>query len=368
MIGAIIIFALVLGVLVLVHEIGHFVTARWMGVLVEEFGVGFPPRLLSITRNNTVYSLNLIPLGGFVRIKGETGGDKNEVNSFSHKTALQRSCILSAGVLMNFILAFVLLSIGFMYGVPQEIAPEKSSTALNAHILIVEVESNSPAFVAGIQPGDSIAGINEYVPKTPEDIIGYIQSHTDTELRISILRGSEKLDIRTRPALYGSHTSPILGIGTILAGTVRYGFFESWYRGAVATINLIAAVIVAFGGLLASLLQGKGIGEQVSGPVGVAVLTNQVAKLGIPYLINFTAMLSVNLGILNILPFPALDGGRVLFVMLEKIKGRPINARIENLFHSIGFALLILLIIFITYQDFVSYGGQILGGLKKLIS
>lgn len=368
MIGAIIIFVLILGVLVLVHEIGHFVTARWMGVSVEEFGVGFPPRLLSIKRKNTVYSVNLIPLGGFVRIKGETGGDQGEVDSFSHKSASRRAFILSAGVLMNFVLAFVLLSVGFMYGVPQEITPDMASAARSAHILIVEVESNSPAYDAGMRPGDIISTINDFAPKTPDDVIGYIQAHNKEDIRISLLRGSEHVDIQTRPAIYGSHTSPILGIGTIMAGIVRYGFFESWYRGALATINLIAAVIMAFGGLLGSLLQGKGIGSQVSGPVGVAVLTNQIAKLGIPYLINFTAMLSVNLGILNILPFPALDGGRVLFVLLEKIKGRPVNAQIENLFHSIGFALLILLIVFITYKDFVRYGGQIIGGLSKLIS
>ncbi len=369
MLVSVISFIVILGLLVFVHELGHFITAKRMGVRVDEFGFGFPPRIFGIRRKGTLYSLNWIPLGGFVKIKGEAGEFENDPDSFSHKKAWQRISILSAGVFMNFILAFVLLSVGFMIGMPQELGDDAASaTARDIHILVIEVEKGSPAEAAHMQAGDILQSLDGNSFNNPDDVIAYIQNHANSAISIDIKRGAADIQERVTPASYGNHPTPLLGIKMARTGTIHYGFFESWSRGAQATIVLIGLILAAFWGLLSSLLHGIGVGDQISGPVGVAVLTGQVAHLGLPYLINFAAMLSINLGILNIIPFPALDGGRVLFVILEKIKGRPINARVEGVFHTIGFSLLILLVLVVTYRDIMHYGADILRSLRNLVS
>ncbi len=370
MLFAILSFVIILGLLVFVHEFGHFITAKRMGVRVDEFGFGFPPRIVGIRRGGTLYSLNWIPLGGFVKIKGEGGEEASDPDSFSHKKAWQRVSILSAGVVMNFILACILLSLGFMLGMPQEIDSTTSTAQQirDAHILVIDVEKGSPAADAAIHPGDILQTLDGRSFQKPDDVIAYIQQHQSDPITIMLKRGSQIITVTATPKLYGSHDKPILGVSMVLAGIVRYGFFEAWYRGAQATVVMMVMIVMAFWGLLSSLLHGVGIGDQISGPVGVAVLTGQVAQLGLPYLINFAAMLSINLGILNIVPFPALDGGRVLFVLIEKIKGRPVNARLENIFHTIGFSLLILLVLAVTYRDVMRYGSDILHGITKLFT
>lgn len=368
MLLTLLLFVVILALLVFVHEFGHFITAKRMGVAVEEFGFGFPPRLFGIKRGGTLYSVNLIPLGGFVRIKGEIGDHPHDENSFAHKKVWQRITILTAGVIMNFALAFVLLSIGFMLGTPQEVSDSDvvSKRVRNVQLVLVEVAEKSPAKAAGMRPGDVVVSIDGNIFTTPDALVDYIREHAESDLQIILRRGNKELVYTVRPARFEGREQPLLGIGTVRTGLVKYNFFESWIRGAQATIGLSIAVIYALVGLVADLFRGQGVSDQISGFVGVAVLTGQVAALGISYLINFTAILSVNLAILNLIPFPALDGGRVLFVALEKLKGRPVSPRIEAAFHHIGFILLITLMIFVTYQDFARYGSQILFGISTL--
>lgn len=370
MLFTILIFVIVLGILVLVHEVGHFITAKKMGVRVDEFGIGFPPRLLTFKWKGTLYSLNSIPLGGFVKIKGEQGDQANEKDSFSNKKAWQRTLILSAGVIMNFVLAFVLFSVGFMIGMPQEVTDEDLITqkVRDVKILIAEVAEASPADKAGLSIGDTLISIDSNQFDDTEAVSLYIAAHADSELNVMVQRGAEEISYSIKPAIYRENESPLLGIGMIRAGLIQFNFFESIIQGFQATITIIILIVVAFAKLLAGLFSGAGVGNQISGPVGVAVLTGQIAKLGIPYLINFTAVLSINLGILNILPFPALDGGRIVFVILEKIKGRPISQKLEGLFHNVGFGLLILLVVFITYKDIMQYGHRIWDGLIHIFS
>lgn len=370
MVLAILSFIVILGLLVFVHELGHFLTAKRMGVRVDEFGFGFPPRLFGIRRGGTLYSINWIPLGGFVKIKGEGGEDAAAADSFAHKKAWQRVSILSAGVVMNFVLAFFLLSIGFMVGMPQEITGSDMAgrTVRDPHIVILEVEKDSPAAKAGIRIGDVVRTLDGKSFDTPDEVIAYIQAQSEADIAIELERGPELIRASAQPEAYGTHTKPLLGISMVRAGIVQYGFFESWIMGARATVVMIWMILLAFGTLIIGLFQGAGVSEQISGPVGVAVLTGQVAQLGLPYLINFAAMLSINLGILNIIPFPALDGGRVLFVVLEKIKGRPVNARLEGIMHTVGFSLLILLVLVVTYRDIIRYGGDVIRGITGLWS
>lgn len=364
----IIIFVFVLGLLVFVHELGHFITAKRMGVRVDEFGFGFPPRIFGIKRGDTMYSLNWVPLGGFVKIKGETGEDKKSKDSFASKTAWRRISILSAGVGMNFFLAFVLLSFGFLIGIPQEITESDINNydIRDEKIIIIEVAEKSPANSAGIKIGDELIMINGQTFKTQELVSEFISKNSKEELKITIARGIDEQTHLMKPEMIEGSDHPVLGIGMIKAGLVKYNFFESIYRGAKATITVTILIFLAFFNLFYGLFSGSGLTDQISGPVGIAVLTGQVAQLGIPYLINFTAMLSINLAILNILPFPALDGGRILFVVIEKIKGKPVNEKIEALFHNMGFSLLILLVIFITYKDVARYGGKIWQGITNL--
>lgn len=353
-----------------VHELGHFFFAKRAGVRVDEFGFGFPPRLFGVRYKETLYSVNLIPLGGFVKIKGEGGEDADASDSFSHKSAWQKILILAAGVIMNIVLAFVLFSVGFMVGSPKDVTGEDLAGAhvSNTQILITAVDNGSPAERAGLTAGDIIISVNDQAFTDPSEIIDFIGSNATEDFLLTYDRGGNLQTQTLKPEQYGSHDKPLLGIAMARIGIVKYGFFKAVYEGFLATIGMTVLVVQAFGGLLISLVKGSGLGGQVSGPVGVAVITGQVAKLGLPYLINFTAMLSINLAILNIVPFPALDGGRILFVVLEKLKGKPISERFQTAIHNAGFGLLLLLIVVVTYQDIVRYGKQILDSLTSLFT
>lgn len=368
MLGTIITFVIILAVLVLVHELGHFVSAKRMGIAVEEFGIGFPPRIVGFKRGETVYSINWLPLGGFVKIKGEVGEDSNDRASFSSRPAWQRIIVLAAGVGMNFVLAFVLFSGGFMIGVPQEVtdADLSSHAVRDVRIMIMEVAPKSPAAAAGIVAGDAIVSIDKRMFANVDDVVAYINANAAHVLSLEVVRGKQHITSLAQPVVFEGADNPRLGIAMVRVGLVRYGFFQSLYQGARATKDTTMLIISALGILLYGLFVGNGVGSQISGPVGVAVLTGQIARLGFAYLINFTAILSINLGILNILPIPALDGGRVLFVLIEKLKGSKVSPRIESLAHTVGFMLLIALILFVTYRDILQYGGSVLKSITRL--
>lgn len=369
MVTTVVIFIVILGVLIFVHEFGHFILSKYLGVKVEEFGFGFPPRMLRIKRSDTVYSLNWIPLGGFVKIKGESGNARRDHDSFAHRNVYQKVGILAAGVIMNFFLAFVLFTLGFIIGMPQEINDEDVTkyNVRNISIVVVDVEEGSPAQRAGIHVGDTLISINGEVFTNSAHASSFIADHAGEQLAIIVKRGHDAIRIVTKPEQYGTHERPLLGIGMIRAGLVQHDVLHAIVNGFQATISVIVLVVIAISRVLYGLFMGEGLGGQISGPVGVAVVTGHIAQLGIPYLLNFTAMLSINLGVVNILPFPALDGGRILFAIIEKIKGRPVNPTIEGFFHNLGFGLLILLVVFVTYRDLVQYGRQILEGFKQLL-
>lgn len=265
MLLAIITFILVLGFLVLVHELGHFLTARRLKVGVEEFGLGLPPRLVGWTKKGVIYSLNAIPLGGFVKIKGEDGETKNEPDSFGGRPVWQRLIILVSGVIMNIAAAWLILIFLFSAGMPAD--------------------------------------------------------------------SSYRLQARPVPS-------------AVAAGTK-------------ATFVYIGRISQAFGGIIAGVWRGQELGDKLGGPVAIAAATGDVVALGWRYVLLFTAVLSLNLAIINILPFPALDGGRVLFLIIEKIRGRPSRKQTEEWSHRLGFALLMLLAVFITYHDIARFGGRI---------
>lgn len=377
----IIIFVVLLGMLVFVHELGHFVVARRNGIRVDEFGFGFPPRLLGVIKDDagkyqivwgnkdmpdgkTVYSLNWIPLGGFVKIAGEDGHDVDDPESFAGKSAWIRVKVLGAGVFMNFVLAWFLISIVFMLGLPQPIDPSQSGQYDDVKIQILSVVKGAPAETMGLKMGDEILSINGKQMTGLEQVSEEIASHRGETVAIQVNRFGEMLTLSGTPRTEYPGNEGSLGISFSETAIVSYPWYQAIYEGGIATYNITIAIFQAFGQMIASLFGGDKAGLDVTGPVGIVYLTKQMSDLGLPYLLQFAALLSINLGIINILPIPALDGGRILFVLIEKLKGSPVSHRVEGMIHQIGFMLLLLLMLFVTVRDFSQF--QILDKIRHI--
>ncbi|MBI5038036.1 MAG: RIP metalloprotease RseP [Candidatus Kerfeldbacteria bacterium] len=372
MLLTIILFVVILGLLVFVHELGHFMAARRMGMAVDEFGFGFPPRAFGLYKNavgtwkivfrktpesdqprSTIYSINWFPLGGFVRIKGEQGDKKNEADSFSFHKPWRRAVVLMAGVSMNVIFAFVLISIGAGIGLPGVVDESLPSYARvsNDQLQIVQVNDDTPAAQAGLQAGDTVLSIDDQEVASVSAFQEYTQPRLGKEMTITVRRGDEVTTHPVTPeALYEEGKG---AIGTALAETafITYPWYIAPWIGLQTTISLLWQIIATFGIIIAGLFTGQSAGVDVAGPIGVAALTGQVAQLGFIYVLQFAAILSINLAIINAIPFPALDGGRLLFVIIEKIRGKVIQHRTETLIHNLGFMLLMLLVVFVTFKD-----------------
>ena len=369
----ILIFIILLGILVFVHELGHFITARRNDIKVDEFGFGFPPRMAGFVKNgatgkydflwgnreiqsgNTVYSINWIPLGGFVKIKGEDGSGENDPESFAGKPAWVRIKVLAAGVIMNFLLAWALISIVFMLGLPQPIEESERGRYPDARVQIVEIKQDSPAKAMGLQPGDIILSLNDTPVKALSEVGDFIAAHKGEEFVMQVDRFGKQVELSGTPRLEAKAGEGALGIAYSLTATVTYPWYEAVYRGAIATYTITLAILDAFGKMIAGLFGATKVPLDVTGPVGIVYLTKQMSDLGLPYLLQFAALLSINLGIINILPIPALDGGRILFILIEKLKGSPVSQRVEGMVHQIGFLLLLLLMLIITVRDFSQF-------------
>lgn len=355
------VFLIVLSVLVLVHEAGHFITARRAGMRVDEFGFGFPPRVWSFRRGGTVYSINLIPFGGFVRIFGEEGEHRTAAGSFSHASFWWQLAVIVAGVAMNFLLAVILLIISNFGGLRVGVFDEATLVrATDRKVQILQVTPDSPASAGGLRPLDEIVGFrdtdNTLIPTlTSEDVQKFAYSHAGTEVEIVVRRGNDVQDIPLQlRSVLGPGQGPI-GISLALTGVIRYPWYESIWRGAVDASRLFLATIVGYWGLLSSLFSTGSLGADVSGPIGIAALTGQAARVGFTYLLQFMAMISVNLAVLNILPFPALDGGRAVIVIAEKLRGRALRESTERGINALGFALLLALMVAVTVKDIVKF-------------
>lgn len=367
----IITFIIILSVLVFVHELGHFMMARKFGVRAEEFGFGFPPRAFGMYKNNqgrrkivwgarevtdcpgTVYSLNWLPLGGFVKIKGEDGGERSEADSFAGRPVWQRAFMLAAGVVMNIILAAVLISAGYMIGLPQALDGQLDASARvsNKKIQIVEVMKNTPAAAAGLELGDVILSIDNKNFANYQELQNYVAANIGHKLSYKIERGRDLIGLEVAPELMKETGKGGIGVAISETGLVSYPWYLAIWQGTKTTLILTWSIIMAFYELIKGLIFGRGVAADLAGPVGIAALTGQVARLGFAYLLQFTALLSINLAVINFLPFPALDGGRVLFLIIEKIKRSPVKKEVEAAIHNIGFALLMLLVLLVTFRD-----------------
>lgn len=360
----IIIFFIILLVLVLVHEFGHFFTAKKFGIRVDEFGFGFPPKIFGKKYGETEYSLNLLPIGGFVKIFGENPDDENtngpdRERSFVHKAKWKQAIVLFAGVFMNFVLAWILFSIGFMSGLPTSVGSEPAGYKLsNVNLVVVSVAPKSPAEMGGLKSGDKIlsvkSGSDIIIDKpTPEILKAFIVSHPKG-IEIEYTRGKDKnINLVNVIPEIKEAGKPLIGISMDMIGTAKLPFFIALKEGMVLTWFVTKGTVVGLYTLIIDSLRGQGSLESVTGPVGMVGIVGDAYQFGFVYLLSFAALISVNLAIINLLPFPALDGGRLFFLLIEKIKGSRINPKFANTANMIGFGILILLMVVVTFHDVV---------------
>lgn len=370
----IIVFVVLLTALILVHELGHFWSARRAGIRVEEFGLGLPPRLIGVQRDagtgklrfvpgfwskrkpgpTTVYSFNLLPIGGFIRIFGEDGTDSRDPRSFANQTWWVRSRTILAGVAMNLVLAVCLLVVGFQIGLPVDIGNEQISGA-DAKIRISAVAQYSPAADAGIKIGDSIARLRAgniiSEAKSIEEVQSFIRERAGTEVEIILERGGVERTAMITPRSNPPPGEGALGIAMNVVALRTLPLLTAIRESAIIVVQLAGFFLTILGSMLIRLFAAGQVPSGVAGPIGIAVLVGDASQLGLPYVLWFAVQLSVSLAVLNLLPFPALDGGRFLFLLIEKLKGSPVSRRIEQFAHSVGMALLLLAILAISVQD-----------------
>ena len=341
----------ILIVLVFAHEFGHFITAKLARVKVQEFGIGFPPRIVSFKRGETTYSINAIPLGGFTKMVGEE--DPTLPGSLASKSIPVRILVLSAGSLMNILLPILLFSISFM--IPHDMILEK--------VQVEEVAADSPAQTAGMEPGDIILAVNGHTIRNRGDVGYFIQLYLGSTINILLQRDQltpQEVNLTPRwnpPEGQGATGIVITGIDST---TVRES--EPVWKAVPSSIVHCWQILILFRNQVVGWFVG-GTPPQVTGPIGIAQITGEIAQAGISPLLEFAALISINLAIINIFPFPGLDGGRLIFVFLEWIRrGKRISPKREGMVHLIGFAVLLLLIIVVSYFDIVNiiHGDSIL--------
>lgn len=360
----ILLFFVILVALVLVHEFGHFIVAKRAGIRVDEFGVGFPPRLFGVRRGETLYSFNALPFGGFVRIFGENPDEESlrgpdASRSFVRKSKFTQALVLVAGVAMNLLFAWGLFSAGFLAGMPTAVTPEDRESVENPKVLITRVLPHSAAEAAGFETGDEIRRLtatgDEIEIESPVEVSEFVDRHPSESLSLTVLRDGREIELSAMPATIEGveEDRAILGIITELVGIQKLPLHLALTEGAKLTGVSVWAVITGVWDLIAGAATLSADLSQITGPVGIVSLVGDASSLGLIYLLTFTAFVSINLAIINLLPFPALDGGRLLFVGIEAIKGTPIRPAIANLANTIGFALLILLMLLVTYNDIV---------------
>lgn len=330
----------VFSILIFVHEFGHFIMAKLTGVKVLEFSIGMGPRGFSTMKGDTLYSVRLLPIGGYVKMAGETGYEEDvqfsdDPSFFNNKTVLQRTAVIIAGPLMNLLLAMVLFALIFsIVGVPY-IGTE-----------VGQVVENSPAARAGLEPGDKIVGADGQKIQEWNQLVGIIQSNPGKSIDFVIIRGEKELNLAITPEIDPESEKAIIGI-IQTQSLRRVNIIEGFTFGIQQTIEIIVLTLSALGQMIA----GKMGAEGVAGPVGIIQLIGESAQVGWVYLVNLMAVISINLGLINLLPIPALDGSKLIFLAIEGIRRKPVDLKKENFVHLVGFALLMALMLMITYRD-----------------
>lgn len=327
---------LVFGVLVFFHELGHFFTAKLTGMQVDEFSIGFGPKLISFTRGETRYSLRIIPLGGYNKIAGMDPDDKASARGFSSKPVWARMLVIITGSLMNFVLPVILLFIAFfVYGLPQ----------FHDQPVIGGVDGQKVAYHAGISVDDKILTVNGKKIASWTEFTEAIKTSGSRNVLLTVDRGGKVLEVSVTPQFDSKAGKPIIGVSPKL---------DVEYPGVLKSAQLAVTTPVEVAGLILNgfyqMITGK-MPADLAGPIGVIDMTTQVAKTGIAALLQFTAFLSINLGIINLFPLPALDGGHIIVLIIEAVRRKPLSGSVLRKVQIVGFALLMSLFLFATIQD-----------------
>ncbi|MDQ5971815.1 MAG: Zinc metalloprotease [Patescibacteria group bacterium] len=347
--------------MVVSHEFGHFIVAKKSGIRVDEFAFGFKPRLWSIKKGETTYSINALPIGGYVSIFGENPDDENtngpdRDRSFVHKPKYIQALVLVAGVVMNFLVAWLLFTVGFMTGLPSSVANAPAgSNITDAELAVTSVLKNSPAEVGGLKTGDrikqlSVAGDMTEVPSI-ESLKYFIRKHSTENITVEFTRKSTVMETNITPKAGLVEGEAGIGIGMDMIGTLKLPIYKALWQGLKLSANVFVATVVGFYTLIHNAVIGQGDMSAVTGPVGIVGVVGNAMSFGFVYLLSFTALISINLAVINLIPFPALDGGRLLFLLIERIKGSRIKPKIANIVNMIGFMLLMILMVVVTFND-----------------
>jgi len=343
---------LVLGILIFVHELGHFLVAKSVGIRVEKFSLGFPPKMLSKKIGDTEYTLSWIPLGGYVKMAGENPEDESTSGKpweFMSKAVWQRAKVIMAGPLMNFFLAIFLFWMVLFFQGQREIYTEKTEVGL--------VEEGGPAEKAGIMPGDEIISVNGKVVTDFQEMAEIIYTHVEEPVVVEWIRDGEKFkkEIVTQKEKTINLKGETEYIGRIGIGPtyseIKLGFFEAFWEGLLFAFYILWITIKFVG----SLILGQVSLKLVGGPIFIAQTAGETAKMGFSNLLTFMGVLSVNLALVNILPIPILDGGHLVFLLIEKIKGSPLSIKQRAFMQQIGMVFLLALILLVTYNDLVRW-------------
>ncbi|WDV47732.1 RIP metalloprotease RseP [Clostridiaceae bacterium M8S5] len=323
------IFAFLL--VVLVHEFGHFAVAKLVGIKVHEFSIGMGPKLFSRKNGETQYSLRALPIGGYVKMEGEDE-DSKDPKSFSNKSIPARMAVLVAGAFMNFVLAIVIfIMLSYSSGVPTTI--------------IDKVQDNTPAKTAGLEAGDKIVSINGVETKEWEDVLQIVGKNKNKPMDITVLRNGVEIKKELTPIYNEEGKKYIIGI----LSRQEKSLVKATKQGFKDTFTMLGKMFDFFG----RLVRGNVKSNEVSGPVGIINTIGKAANHSFMAVLLITGIISVNLGFFNLLPIPALDGGRLIFLIIEAVRGKPINPEKEGIVHFIGFVLLIILMLAVTYKDVI---------------
>ncbi len=322
---------LIICVLIFFHELGHFMAAKACGVKVNEFAIGMGPKVLKKQKGETLYSIRAFPLGGFCAMEGEDEDSQDE-RAFNRKSVWKKAIIIVAGAAMNLIIAIILMiAVNYMNGVPTT--------------TISQVEENSPAYTAGIQKGDKILSINDKKINSWDDVQAVKNAVNTRELNIKVQRKDTELNIKT--TLKENDRNKIIGIVPVSEKNI----VKAIANGPSATWNMAKSM---YSGLY-SLITGKVSAKELSGPVGIVYLINKGISRGFATVLYLTSLISLNLAIINMLPLPALDGGRLLMVIIRRLTGKAISSKVEGVIHAVGLGLLLLLTIYVTWNDIVRF-------------
>ncbi|MBC7836610.1 site-2 protease family protein [Acetobacteraceae bacterium] len=354
---SLLIFIGILIALILVHELGHFVVAKLFGIRVDEFGIFFPPRIFAKKFGETEYSLNSLPFGGFVKIFGENGNEgERDKRSFVNKPRYAQALVIVAGIVMNLVFAWLILSVGYMAGLPTSVEHQGFGTVSDPHIEIVAVLPESPAMKAGIEAGDSIkavgtASIEPFYPETADGAQTFIASHQDDSIIVIVAREGELKNFVVRASEGLIEGRKALGIQMNDVGVLQLPPHVALAQGGLLAYNMTIATAEGLSQFFTTLVRGTANFSEVAGPIGIANIGAGAVQSGFVAAITLTAIISINLALINILPIPGLDGGRLLIIAIEGTIRRAVPQRVTLSLTIAGFALLILLMVVVSYHD-----------------